>query len=370
MRAGEPITAFPLPRLRDALRPAHWKQPDWLGGFTSFHDSARAALYSAFRGLGLGPGFRLWAPSLHCGVEIDAGIAAGLDVMIYRIAADLSVDLEHLSEGLKRSPGAVLLIHYFGFPQPCTDQIRRVCAATGSTLIEDCAHALFSRQGDRELGSGSVASIYSLRKTLPIFDGGALLLRGVPLDAAPAGRVSHVYAFVGKTIVKQLLFRTPAPSVPDRTGALPPLTPGLEPRSDHAGGWSALSSVLAAGSSPESVVRHRRENYLRLDRLLLGVPGYRPVFPALAPGVCPLFLPIWMDPRGPAMQWLRDQGIETFRFGAVPHRLLDLAAFPDAARLRDQILCLPVHQQLSEASVERIAERVQAYLAQTRRLSV
>jgi dTDP-4-amino-4,6-dideoxygalactose transaminase len=52
--------------------------------------------------------------------------------------------------------------------------------------------------------------------------------------------------------------------------------------------------------------------------------------------------------------------VETFVFGAYSHPRFDPAAFPETARLRDEILCLPIHDQLGPAQLRQIAAAFKA----------
>jgi len=59
-------------------------------------------------------------------------------------------------------------------PGPVQEAIRCV-PRKGLLLIEDCAQALLSKFGESPLGSFGDVAIFSIRKTLPVPDGGALV---------------------------------------------------------------------------------------------------------------------------------------------------------------------------------------------------
>ena len=60
---------------------------------------------------------------------------------------------------------------------------------------------------------------------------------------------------------------------------------------------------------------------------------------------------------------LQGRGVETFRFGAAPHPRLDADMRLETASLRDNILCLPVHQQLTRRDVAEMSRIVRPLLA-------
>jgi hypothetical protein len=140
-------------------------------------------------------------------------------------------------------------------------------------------------------------------------------------------------------------------------------TDAFQERDRYPHGLAAISRRMAASFDPENVAERRRAHWLALDRQLDGTPGYCKVFDSLPAGVCPLFLAIRVSNRRAIRQALRGQGIETFAFAAFPHPRLDSAEFADADRLRDEIVCLPVHQGLSATQVEYLAAAARSLIA-------
>ena len=130
------------------------------------------------------PGAVVLCPSYNCGHEIEPLIRLGLRVRCYRVGGDLEVDLDDLRRRMDREVKAVLVTHYFGFGQPL-DELKTLCDRRGVFLVEDCAHALFSDNASGDLGRAGDAAVYSIRKTLPLPNGGAVLFNnpGIPMPA-------------------------------------------------------------------------------------------------------------------------------------------------------------------------------------------
>jgi dTDP-4-amino-4,6-dideoxygalactose transaminase len=80
------------------------------------------------------------------------------------------------------------------------------------------------------------------------------------------------------------------------------------------------------------------------------------VFPVLYEGVCPLYLPIWVSSRELLIEKLNAHNIESFVFGKYPHPRMNPYAFPEAASMRDLILCLPLHQYMDESQLNRLVD--------------
>ena len=346
-----------------------------LAGYTSLHSLGRAAIYWAIRGLQLSPETIVKMPAYHCGVEVQAVLDAGLRVEFYRIGPDLTIDLDDLERRLVVRPGPVFFIHYFGFGQPDVVAVEEMCRQFGLPWVEDCAHALFSDHQGRPLGALAPLAIFSLRKTLPLFEGGALQVHpgrlaelGLSFQAPPPGRFSHVpYRLYLREAIRRLAGDWAIDLYQRMRGhdviAPTEWTDALQERDRYPDRLAGISRRVAASADPSAVVERRRENWLALDARLAGWPGYSRVFETLPAGVCPLFLVIRASQREPLRAALREKGIETYVFGAWRHPRLDTPAPSEAGALRDEILCLPVHQQLTAEQIDRIAETARPLLA-------
>src|SRR3954469_7632177 len=136
---------------------------------------ARNAVWDAVQLLGLA-GRKVLVPAYHHGVELETLLAAGVIPVFYRVDGQMRADFDDARE---KSAGAAALyvIHYAGFPQDM-QAARQLATSLGVPLIEDCALALLSRDGEKPLGSFGDVSVFCLYKTLPVPNGGALLARG------------------------------------------------------------------------------------------------------------------------------------------------------------------------------------------------
>jgi len=121
---------------------------------------------------------------------------------------------------------------------------------------------------------------------------------------------------------------------------------------------SGLCRRVAASADPQAVVETRRRNYLLLDGELAQHRHYNPVFGSLADGVCPLCLPMIVSGREQFLRAMWASKIVPFVFGAYAHPLLPEVMQRSHSILRDSIVGLPIHQQLSIAQIQRIARAV------------
>jgi dTDP-4-amino-4,6-dideoxygalactose transaminase len=311
------------------------------------HRFCRDALYDVFRLLAR-EHRSVWMPSFHCGMEVRAAVDAGLTPRYYRLRADLSVDEDDLAMRLRESPGPVLLIHYFGFAQAAASRI-------AAPVVEDCSHAFLSRDAGVAVGTHGVAAAFSLYKTCGTAEGGAL--RTALASAAPrmplvswdaevaAARKRRRDARGAGIAVEHLArrFETRAAVASRRI---------FEGPWHYGQGISRLSLALIERMDPREIVERRRANYVRL----LALVGGDPVFAALPEGCCPLYLPLFVRDRTAVMLRMQSRGVEPFLFGFFHHPTLPVDEFPEAKRMREEILCLPIHHELGERELRRVAE--------------
>ena len=90
-------------------------------------------------------------PAYLCGSVLSTIKAAGCDIEFYKIRENLEIDFDDLEVKVQNAR-VLLVIHYFGFPQPL-DKLAKLCQEYETLLIEDCAHALFSSFGKQILGT-------------------------------------------------------------------------------------------------------------------------------------------------------------------------------------------------------------------------
>lgn len=334
----------------------------------------RSALHLAARVLRL-EGREVLVPAYHQGVEVDALLAAGAHPAFYPVSTRWAVDLEDLERRIGPRTGGLLLTHFAGFPGPA-HQLRAVADRHGLALIEDCAQALLSVDGETPLGTLGDAAVFSLRKTLPIPHGGALVFNGQrsyqlpPLARPPRGPTL-------RGLWTRLLLRSEF-RLPDQGGALRRMGEWLlrqfetrrqrteaRIRREPLGlGASPLVERVARAHDLAQVVERRRRNFFHLFGALRGAAPS--LVSELPPGVCPLFYPLWVPDKDEVLARLRTDNVEANEGWRSFHPRCDGAEFPDAARLRQHVLGLPCHQDLGPAHVAHVARSALRALSRDR----
>ena len=366
---GRPILAMPTPSPRGLADLSRRPRPAFplVDPRTLYFHLARGAIHHAIRALEL-DGSDILVPAWHHGVEVEAIVAAGARPVFYGLRHDFSADLASLAHELTPETRALYVIHYIGFPQPMRE-LASFARGHGLKLIEDCALALFSRDGAIPLGARADAAIYCLYKSLPIPDGGALWMPGPITDPelrtpGVMGAIQSLSAgFAARWSTRSTVgvrarrIIRGVSSAMRFIGTLPGerhpvghahMVPGEERLSISPGTRLMLRRQDAAG-----IVERRRRNFRDLH-IQLGSHGQRHV--ALSDGVCPLFYPLPVEQKALVRRRLSEAGIETIDFWRHGSCLLPAGRFPLVDRLRREILEIPIHQDLEPGDITRIAQ--------------
>lgn len=322
----------------------------------------RNAVWQGIRLLGLKAEDRVLVPSYHHGVEVEAILQAGPAVDFFRVDANMNIDLEDLEKKIRPETRAIYLIYYLGFPQP-VDILLDLCKRKGLFLVEDCALSLLSKVDSRPMGSIGDFSIFSFHKTLPLPNGGGLVVNNGALGA-PSTRVApplvSTLSHMTGGIMNRLKRDYPAAGAFLHEGAKKVassiLKAGKIQRTSVANmefntekldwGMSAISKRILRSVDAQKVIRRRRENFnYLLQNLELGP---RIFFKSLPEGVCPLFFPIMTDDKDLAERELFFHGIETVNFWGISHPSIPEGVYGETESLRAHLLEIPIHQELHQ----------------------
>lgn len=337
---------------------------------------ARNAVWHGARVLGLA-GREVLVPAYHHGVEVGALVHAGAVPRFVRVDGRMRLDLEDLEARIGPRTRAIYVIHYAGFAQPM-DDILALARRRGVLVVEDCALSLLAAEGTRPLGSTGHVGIFCFYKTLPVPNGGALVVNDAGVDGdlgapAPAPLGSTLSHAAGSLLANAALrfgdageaLRTcvrRAYALARGATGLAPVSTGTQvfdpARRDL--GMSAIAELIARRCDPEGIVAARRRNYfLLLGRLRDRTP---PVFAEVPAGASPLFYPLLCDDKAGVRARLLARGIETVDFWREGHPLCPQEEFPEVAALRRRVLELPVHQDLQPEDMAYLARCVQEAL--------
>ena len=330
-------------------------------------------------------GDEILVPAYNCGSEIDPLIKGGASVVPYRVDRSACIDMDDLCRRITGKTKAVYITHYFGFPQAARE-IKRICQLRGLYLIEDCALSLFSRDGSEKLGTFGDVSLFSLTKSLPVPDGGILIINNPELKKGDwrrekahdievlrrslglsksnilRGLSKHVYTYhLYQLLFKILSARRKASYIAE--SQTPETRPDILPdmyynEKLNNKSISGIAGRMLGTFSAEFIIKKRRENFLHLGALLEHLREVKPLFTSLPEGVCPLHFPVIVKNRDEIKAQLFARAVDAASFWRGYHRELPWDDFPDACYLKAHILALPIHHKLGENDMTYIAKNL------------
>jgi len=147
--------------------------------------SCTAALQLALRVLDLPPGAEVVTTPLTFVASNQVILQEGLRPVFADVDPTTgNLDPASVSERLGGRAGAILLVHYGGYPCDLKT-LYRLGREHGVPVVEDCAHACGASYQGRRIGSHGELHAFSFHavKNLPAGDGGALTVRSEQLGA-------------------------------------------------------------------------------------------------------------------------------------------------------------------------------------------
>lgn len=347
-----------------------------------YYHKARAAIRYICQLLAIKPGDTILVPSYNCGVEVDPLLRSGAQVVMYRVDRNCQIDMADIQKRIDTNTKIIYVDQYFGFPQPI-ESIRKICDERGIYLIEDCALSLLSKSaGDKNQGSTGDISIFNLYKTLPLADGGALMINNPVLIHEPpvmlaSPRVKVFFGFIQlckhsmlrnipvvNTLyasVRNMVSKIKASmeNTHERGNSLPDM-PASYYYDENLGfrRMSSLSGYMLNRYDYDRIVQNRRRNFQKYLHNLRDMENIQFLYQDLPEGICPLYFPILIDNPGYVCKQLYRYSIFPFHWWAGYHRDLPWSDFPEACYLKDHLLVLPVHHQLHEQHIDYIIQKL------------
>ena len=266
----------------------------------------RHALYEALRVAGCAKSDNVLLPAFICRDLLSAINQAGATPVYYDV--DHQLQLAESPDALP-SAKAILAVNYFGFPQRL-EPFQKYTKRTGAVLIEDNAHGFLSHDEEGQaLGTRGDIGIFSLRKTLMLPNGAAMVVnardksytikqqiepekKGVSISFATKRflkespwlinlrMIRHLTSFI-RTVRKITSGHWIAPSAPDAEFSLP----------GNAAPCIELQHSLDHLDAEQEISR-RRELYRLLDSVMRQ-NGFDPVFATLSAQVVPYAYPFY-----------------------------------------------------------------------------
>ena len=350
-------------------------------GETRLTTSGRMAIGLALRLMKVDRGDEMLVPAYHCSSMLEPLWHKGVTCVYYRINPDTSIDLNDIEKRLTPRTRALMITHYFGFPQQMA-AIREFCDANRLMLLEDCAHAFFGEYEGKAIGSYGDYAIGSLMKFFPVYDGGCLVssrhsLKEIELESCPTtfqiramtnalerafrhGRlrplnyISRPFLFAKDYIWRRYRSRQGAPTEEHATPA------ASEGGFGYSADWltkciSPASALIVRLSSTAQNIQCRRRNYLQLAEAFSRIPGCTLLHPSLPARVVPYVLPVLLSKPDPLFWELRRRAVpvQRWEFLAKDAGLID---DPISTSYSRRLIQVPCHQSLRQDEISWLVD--------------
>ncbi len=254
-----------------------------------------------------------------------------------------NLDPDRIEAAITPKTTAIMPVHVYG--KPCdTARIQAIADKYGLKVIYDAAHAFgVEVNGKSILTAGDMSTLsFHATKVYTTIEGGALIMH----DAKTKQRIDYLknFGFAGETEV---------------------VAPGINSKMDELRSAVGLLNLRQVDAAIEA----RRKVAVRYRKALRNVPGitYFNDIPGVRHNYS--YFPIFVDADAYGMSRddlyfkMRDAGVLGRRYfyplisEFSTYRGLPTAApenLPNAHRMANTVICLPMHHSLSDADVERV----------------
>jgi len=341
-----------------------------------FFELGREALINGVLEMGLTQGDTIIVPAYMCGSSLIPLQDHGFNLVYIDIKEDFGVDLQVLKDLIsEHNVGAVLVVHYFGLNQD-TQELVELCRTQRVKLIEDCSHSFLSNNHDLSIGRNCDMTIYSMRKTLPVYEGGALWLRkgGQEIKEREIHklRILKTGLFLFKRFTEYLIYliRWPNPygiliqrlknftSIKVKTVEV---KKSRKPRGPISPSWQFRKYYY----NPSYLVKCKSKLLGNYKKLIKGLVKYnlQPVIFKVETNTVPQYAAIY-DETESLEGWLRKDGIGAFRWPGedLPSEIeKSLDKFPITLKKAREIILLPIHQSINDNHLNRILVSIEEW---------
>jgi dTDP-4-amino-4,6-dideoxygalactose transaminase len=309
-------------------------------------------------------------------------LSLGAAPVSYKVNTDLSIDFDDLQRRVTPRTKSVIIVHFFGVQQELT-AIREWCDRAGYSLVEDCAHCLFSAAPAPPIGRIGDFAVGSLVKFFPTFDGGCLVSfrreisrahatsRGVAFqskalldtmeraaDWSSSSMIRGVWTLARATRsgIKRLL-----PGVANTVGDAAPSSAsgGLDYEAEwETANMSAPSKLLLRFADQTRIVERRCRAFGAYSEGLANLRGGTPFLRTLPEGAIPYVFPFVLADPERSFPALWAAGVPMYRWEEVDEVVCEISA-----NYKRSLVQFPCHQELTDHQLQWLIDSIRRVLA-------
>ena len=343
-----------------------------------FLNKGRDAILFGLKHLNIKKQSLILIPGYICSSLTRPILDSGYKIEYYDINKDFSINFNYLKNTIEnKNISCLVVVHYFGLLTDI-EEIYELCKQNNIELIEDYCHSFFSRFLMEEKDILLTTKIYSIRKNIPVFDGGAieisnlnfkrdLIIKYFCIEDFFLLLVRSIEFFINRFRLSNLYsdffqkIKINMRKLKSKKNILK-----LSISKKHINNPSfMLRKYLMDEKYLHKSCLNRINNYnfflgelqkLGLNKNLFGIKN-RSV---------PQFFPILLDSSNKFLfEFLKKKGIETIKWPnhEMPKMIQkEKIKFANSNFLNENIILLPVHQSLSQENCKRIITLITTFL--------
>jgi dTDP-4-amino-4,6-dideoxygalactose transaminase len=323
--------------------------------------SGRDSLKLIIKTLGLTRNDELLLPSYLCGDILRPLKEEDLNFKFYKINRNLTIDIGDIEKKITRKTRTLLIIHYFGYPQPIKE-IQKLARERSLYLIEDVVQSFLSKYDGQALGTFGDFAFTSYRKSTPVLDGSLLVVNNHEIDLKVNWRKPSLRRFL------YIWLRCLAMGLKTLY-----LNSHFVPKPLFLSLFSWSDEILNGCPKPAKISRFSRNilNKFDFDSLILKRRGnfqylldrwrfssIHPLYRELPEKVCPLGFPVLAENREFVKQELIKRGIYTPVHWNLPSEV-NKDEFSNSWDVSRHILTIPIDQRYGIDDMNYILRQIQ-----------
>ena len=301
--------------------------------------------------------------------EVIRPFQNNMSLTFYDVKPNLEIDLDYIKAVIdKIDPSIFVLIHYYGFPLIYSNEIIKYCRKKEVTVIEDCSHALLTHN----IGQKGQAAIFSLRKLLPIYDGGSIIINNQKFekDYSVFERITAdllgIFIIIKSSlhIQSRLLHRSSFASTKHKihfkrisySKAKPRFPRKHKLRIFPSSRWT---ENYISNLDLEEIRSLRIQNYYKWLKKLKPTP-IKALKRSLPAEVCPIGVPIMVPDSERLIKKMKNEGIDMELYweksGEIP------TGFLGAGKLYQSLVGLPVYPGFKEDQMDYMLSKILGHI--------
>jgi dTDP-4-amino-4,6-dideoxygalactose transaminase len=333
-----------------------------------FHFLGREALLSSLIKSGVQRGDGIIIPAYMCDSTIKPLKTYGFNLVFIDIEKDLNLSVDRLKKAIDGNQiKALLLVHYFGLTQNI-DEVVGVCREYDIKVVEDASHNFISQFLRNKNSIKGDIEVFSMRKSLPIVDGGALRINHDSYDKAKNSTPQCVSI---TSDLKYLILRflekiVTALGINIYGQSINNIKTKLRSKNSNdtydfnvkpcQASWQ-LKKYLGNEEYLQDVQQIIVNNFNQLSQALQ-ILGFRLLVESVEQNVVPQACVVY-DDKGGLVDYLRSKGIGAWRWPGeeMPEEVAQNSdMYPNAVFFDEKLVLIPIHQSLGDKQINYIIQ--------------